>query len=123
MKVVKVALLAVLLLVLAGTGVTVASNRGLVKTPDWVAKIPRQVPSLPRPKLPPEAEKQVTILSDRTQAVGSHVGAVLGSYIQASEEKEPIHQRTFEYARYVYCQQVIKDYQENEAASASSVQP
>ncbi len=121
MKVVKIILLGVLVVVLVGSVATVASSRGMLKTPGWVAKIPKSIPQfkLPQASLPPEAQQQVTILSDRTKSLSGHVGQVLGSYIQESEHKEPLHQRTFEYARYMYCQQVIKDYQSVSAPSSS----
>lgn len=48
-------------------------------------------------------------------------GSVLGSTIEIESNKPPIHQRAFEYARYLYCQQAVKDYEErfgNEAETS-----
>lgn len=59
------------------------------------------------------AESEVTTLTERTTEVGKHTGNVLGSSIQpASEEQQtPIHEKAFEYGKYIYCKQVVEDYE------------
>jgi hypothetical protein len=76
--------------------------------------------------LPPQLSsvtQQTKLLSQRTQDVSTHVGNVLGSYTQNNEfikvndtknsSSEPIHEKALEYGRYVYCQQVVKDYEQD----------
>ncbi len=67
--------------------------------------------------------QQTKLLSSRTQEVSSHVGNVLGSYTQNNElvkvddtknsSSEPIHEKALEYGRYVYCQQAVRDYEQD----------
>jgi hypothetical protein len=60
----------------------------------------------------PEAAEQTQVLSSRAQEVGGHVQQVLGTAVEAApEEKKPIHTRAVEYGRYVYCKQVVKEYE------------
>ena len=78
---------------------------------------------------------QTQELTNRGQEVGEHVSNVLGSYIEPTEDKQqnsqssqeenqnnssaesdepnkPIYEETLDYGRYLYCQQVVKDYQQ-----------
>lgn len=59
------------------------------------------------------AESEISTLSQRTTEVSKHTGNVLGSSIQpASEEQQtPIHEKALEYGKYVYCKQVVEDYE------------
>ena len=58
------------------------------------------------------AQEQTQTFLQRGNEVVSHTQNVLGTQITAEEEKTPISQRAFEYGRYLYCQQVIKDYEQ-----------
>lgn len=60
------------------------------------------------------AESEVFGLSERTVEVSKHAGNVLGSTIQPAPEENttPIHEKAFEYGKYVYCKQVVADYEE-----------
>jgi hypothetical protein len=77
-------------------------------------------------KIPESISVQTQQLSERTKEVSTHVGAVLGKYVDSNEivkpveekkeddeanSSQPIHEKAFEYGRYQYCQQVIKDYE------------
>ena len=66
---------------------------------------------------------QTQQLTTKGQEVGTHVNNVLENYIKpteknqssenysADEQKKPIYEETLDYGRYLYCQQVIKDYE------------
>lgn len=65
-----------------------------------------------------DAKKQLEVLSERSQEVGEHSQKVLGETIkineQAEKDERPIHEKAFEYGKYVYCRQVVDDYEEND---------
>jgi len=60
------------------------------------------------------AESQVTEVSQKTTEVGAHAENILGSSVTAAGEGEatPIHEKAFEYSKYIYCKQVVGDYEE-----------
>lgn len=60
----------------------------------------------------PTDDIQIETLTERGKEVGEHVSKVLGESIQASEDEVPIHERAFEYGRYIYCQEVVREYEE-----------
>jgi hypothetical protein len=67
------------------------------------------------------ASNQIQILAERGQEVGGHVGNVLGSYVQVSDaEEQPLHESAFEYGRYLYCQQVVNEFEKSPASENSS---
>jgi len=64
---------------------------------------------------------QTQELTSRGQEVSEHVGNILEKYIKPTEETQssedasdnqdkPIYEETLDYGRYLYCQQVIRDY-------------
>ncbi len=113
MKLIKAGLLVVLFLVVLGTGTSVATAKGILKPPAWItdtlAKV-RAVTQVAAP-IPPAMSEQVSILSDRLNNLGQHSDQVLGAYVQKTPEHTPIYQKTIDYARYVYCQQAIREYE------------
>jgi hypothetical protein len=64
---------------------------------------------------------QTKLLSERTQQVSGHVQNVLGAFVQENTDdssssaenasSEPLHEKAFDYGRYLYCQQVVKDFE------------
>ncbi len=65
--------------------------------------------------------EQTQELTSRGQEVSEHVSNILEKYIKPTEETQsnedasdnqdkPIYEETLDYGRYLYCQQVIKDY-------------
>jgi len=61
-----------------------------------------------------DAKKQAQILTDRAKETGDHIQQVLGESIQINEKDgKPVHQKTLEYGRYLYCQQVVKEWEAN----------
>jgi hypothetical protein len=73
------------------------------------------------------ATTELQTLAERAQEVGGHAQNVLGSAIQRSDDgtlenplenaiqpatnQVPIHERALEYGRYLYCQEVVKEYE------------
>ena len=95
------------MLVLAG--LNLAYNRDLIQG------LPVFAGALSNPQLVgaiDSANIQLNLLAERGQTVGGHIGGVLGVYVQPNEDaQQPVHQRAFEYARYQYCQQVVRDFE------------
>ncbi|MBP7843107.1 hypothetical protein KA017_03830 [Candidatus Woesebacteria bacterium] len=58
-------------------------------------------------------EAEISTLSEKTAEASKHTGNVLGSSVKAatSEEATPIHEKAFEYGKYIYCKQVVTDYE------------
>lgn len=138
MKIIKLVFTLVLLAVLAGGGFYVLSNRGVIP-PDQAAAVQNTVQGIVKgsqienltqqisqpitnltrgtnalPKLPsqvPSANQVSEALQQAPELASSseNNGSVLGSSVQA--EQPPLGQRAFEYGRYLYCQEVVKDYE------------
>jgi hypothetical protein len=120
MNTVKIALVFVLVLTLAGAGVYVAQNRG------W---LPAHF--LPKQNLTANLGQNTIdsqFLSSQANNISSQIGTVLGSSISlnsplesvvrvnttATTSAESIAGRTLEYARYLYCQQVVEEWQKSQ---------
>ena len=58
-------------------------------------------------------ESEIGTLSERTAEVSQHAGKVLSSSVTApaKEETTPVHEKAFEYGKYIYCKQVVSDYE------------
>ncbi|MFZ5376354.1 MAG: hypothetical protein ACOZAN_01635 [Patescibacteria group bacterium] len=119
MKVVKVALLITLVLVLVSSFLiakgyvdlkTVANGQLVAQ----LQKIPQLNSFFDEKNLATvgqDAKKQTEILSSKAQEVGGHVSNVLGSTVEANEDQPSLQERAIDYGRYLYCQQVVKDYE------------
>jgi len=61
-----------------------------------------------------DASSQLKVLSSRGQATGEMSSQVLGEFIQVNEEdsEKNTSGKVLEYGRYLYCQQVVKDYEQ-----------
>lgn len=66
--------------------------------------------------LRPESLDQTKILTDRAKETGEHVQQILGDKVEVDEEqkKKSMHEKTIEYARYLYCKQVVEDWEQAE---------
>lgn len=60
-----------------------------------------------------DAGSQLQTLAQRAEEVGQHAQNVLGTSIQVNEEKAkaPIHETAIEYGRYIYCKQVVSEFE------------
>ena len=108
MKLIKKILWLALVVTIVTGGLVVAANRGVIQ-PNQLATF------FTPPQLTPasqDAGRQFKILSDRSGEVGSQVQKVLGEFIQVNQQdKQPLSEKTLEYAQYLYCQQVVQKYQ------------
>lgn len=143
MQLIKNALIVGLLFVLASAGVFAMYNRGMFNDIKFnqAAALSHFFEEQIRPKLPgtlanltpppdpaastsaiisaDQTQEQLATLSERGQAVSQEIGKVLGDYVQVNEadEKTPLHEKAFEYGQYLYCQQVIKEYEASTSAT------
>lgn len=58
-------------------------------------------------------EAEILELSEKTADVSKHATNILGSSVTVASEQDatPIHEKAFEYGKYVYCKQVVDDYE------------
>ncbi len=58
--------------------------------------------------------EQTKVLTEKAQETGQHVQHILGDTVEVDEDqkKQPLHERAFEYGRYLYCQQVVEDWEQ-----------
>ncbi|MBD3279262.1 MAG: hypothetical protein GF390_00960 [Candidatus Pacebacteria bacterium] len=108
MRLIKISLLLVFFVVLGAAGLYYANNKG------WLAQTPlANLDQTEIQLLTQDAGNQTRVLSDRAQEVNQHLQQVLGTSVQVNEqENEALHQRAFEYGRYLYCKQVVKEWEE-----------
>lgn len=57
------------------------------------------------------AQSELEVATGRGQELGAHTQQVLGAAIEPSSKEQAIHEKAFEYGRYVYCQEVVKSYE------------
>lgn len=58
------------------------------------------------------SEVELSTLKDRGAELSEHSQKVLGAAIEPAEDQKPLHDRAFEYGRYIYCKEVVKTYEE-----------
>jgi hypothetical protein len=58
------------------------------------------------------AQSEIMQISEKTLVLKDHVDNVLGASISPAEDQKQLHERAFEYGRYLYCQEVVKVYEE-----------
>jgi hypothetical protein len=125
MPIIRTILLLILVAVVSVAGLQVAANRGLIDS-NPLAGLVGGIMKAADPIvhfIPPNLSNQVAILSERTNTVSQEVGTVLGSSIQVEKEELPLHQKAFQHGRYLYCQQVIRDYEAQQASRSAESDP
>lgn len=73
-----------------------------------------QLSSLQVPTLPDGTAEQFETFEARASSVSASIGAVLGTAIQEASGSGKIQDKVFEYGRYLYCQQVVQEYEAKE---------
>lgn len=58
-----------------------------------------------------EVEQQVTTLTERSAETLTQTKQVLGESITAHPDEQPLHEKALEYGQYIYCKQVVKEYE------------
>lgn len=116
-------LLLVLFVAVAAGAFHVLANRGVIPperaqavygawdstVQPFLANVPTQIEIPSQIDLPSQAS-----IPEQVSSLAETSGAVLGTSSlqnQVQAEQPPLPQRAFEYGRYIYCQEVIKDYQ------------
>jgi hypothetical protein len=72
-----------------------------------------------------QSKEQAQLLTNRAKQTSQHVQQVLGENVEVSQPKsspdlkKDLPQKTLEYARYLYCQQVVEDWQKTHPAEDS----
>lgn len=125
MKIIKLALSLILLVVLGLGGVYIAENRGLVQAGTFTnltGRFAGVTQTLPTQIDSSSVGNTVSVLSSQVSPKTAEVGEVLGTSVAVEKQEPPLTQRAFEYARYNYCQAVVKDYEARQAAPATSIQ-
>lgn len=139
MQFVKIVLIFILMVTLGGAGLLVANNRGWWQPPTAMAQVVHRASQafqigktlnqhLPGwkaqfeklPLLSQQVDPQLQILGARTEEVRQHVNGVVSQSIKESNQPTPLHEKAFERAQYVYCQQVVKEYEESDPELSTS---
>jgi hypothetical protein len=70
-------------------------------------------------KLGADGLKQVKTLTDKAKDVGEIAQDFVEEVVQvdASDSSKNVSEKAFEYGRYIYCQEVVKQYEASKAAS------
>lgn len=128
MQIIKTFFAFILIAVLAAGGYYYLANRGIVPA-DKVAQVQGVVEGIQSwpiakqitkplegikltPQLPTLGEVTSTVQQvPQLSSVANQSGEVLGSSVQIETQNPPLPQRVFEYGRYTYCQEVVKDYE------------
>lgn len=65
------------------------------------------------PALPENTSEQLKTMTARTGELSASVGQVLGEAVKVATPagESSLQERAFDYGRYLYCQQVVKDYE------------
>jgi len=139
MNVARILIRVLLLSSLIGSGVYLAKQKQEVQDSEIVGGIEEKKEQLQGSVkgIADNVANQTQELTNRGQEVSTHVSNVLGSYVKPAEdgqdanqsgedssqsnksnedassndEDKPIYEETLDYGRYLYCQQVIKDYE------------
>lgn len=118
MKLIKMLLLLVLFVAVAAGAFHVLANRGIIP-PEQAQAVYGTWNTTLQPLIAAGLPAQIALPSqisvpEQVSSLAETSGAVLGTSSlqnQVQAEQPPLPQRAFEYGRYVYCQEVIKDYQ------------
>ncbi len=85
---------------------------------EWLKNSPFGLFQLAKPpQLGQDAWEQTQILGERAKETTQHVQRVLGETVKIDQEgsraqkEKAIHEKTLEYAQYLYCQQVVTDWE------------
>lgn len=111
-------LLLVLFVAVAAGAFHVLANRGIIP-PEQAQAVYGTWNTTLQPLIAAGLPAQIALPSqisvpEQVSSLAETSGAVLGTSSlqnQVQAEQPPLPQRAFEYGRYVYCQEVVKDYQ------------
>ncbi len=117
----------IVFLLLLGAGYAFAVNNNLIATttlPKPIAAVLNEFSFEPSTIESPITSEQTKLISERAsevgtqlQEVGGQVQQVLGTAVEVapkSAEQAP-HERALDYGRYLYCKQVVEEYEKSKA--------
>ena len=89
-----------------------ATSSGENPATSTTQKISDKIASL-QSSLPQNTTEQLGTVSERTGQLSDTVGQVLGEAVKVASTsgESSLQERAFDYGRYLYCQQVVKDYE------------
>jgi len=96
-----------LIIIVIGGAVYWALNQGyLDNTP--LAKLKQDDVDL----ITQDVGEQTKILGERAKKTGEHIQQVLGESVKVNEAEndQALHEKAFDYGRYIYCKQVVEEY-------------
>ncbi len=114
MKLVKNVFLFGLIIIVVLFGISFANSKGLLKNTPL-----EQININELDLFSQENIKQTQVLSDRAKETSAHIQQILGDKIEVDEQshedqkEKAIHEKTVEYVRYLYCKQVVEDWEAN----------
>lgn len=111
MGLIRLLLTIVVLAVVATAGVYAAAQQGFISE-EYISQVPGLSSLVAQPPITDvlnTSQESIKILSSSAQTTAESAGQVLGSQVEVGEQ--PLSQRAFEFARYSYCQEVVKDYE------------
>lgn len=83
--------------------------------------IPQQAKNITTPQIENEklqsvaesTSQQLQVFGERAQTIAEHTQKVLGDSVQVNEQakEQTLHERAFEYGRYLYCKEVVEEYE------------
>jgi len=127
MKFIKPILLIVLLFAFSAAGLYIQKKSNLLSqkfgqikgVQKWVEQKSGQLQPLTQ-----DAQKQIEVLGERTKEVSEQSKQVLGETVKVNEEltndNRPVHEKAFDYGRYVYCKQVVQDFEKEDSQKSTN---
>ena len=121
MKFIKPILLVVLLFAFSAVGLYIQKKSEMISAKfgqikgvqNWITQKNEQLKPLTQ-----DAQKQIEVLGERTKEVSEQSKQVLGETVKINEEltkdERPVHEKAFDYGRYIYCKQVVQDFEEED---------
>lgn len=62
-------------------------------------------------------QSTLTTFKEKGTEISGQVKGVFSKVIEPSSEEKPLHDRAFEYGRYLYCREVVKNYEKQSSDS------
>jgi len=75
---------------------------------------------IPQEKIPDEVNKTIAGIYTNAQSASTVAAQVLGAAIQATQSGDPIHEKAWEYGKYMYCQQVVKEWEAQQSIAPTN---
>lgn len=100
-----------ILISLALVGTTVFATQQVLKAADPLLKTVGFIDAQELERFAETAQAELSIATSRGQEIGTQAQQVLGVAIAPASEDKALHEKAFEYGRYLYCQEVIKQYE------------